>query len=391
MTAAAQSSLPMRPAPFWDSTAQVFFDERLDTWMAFSHADVLRIVTDTSTFSSGYGLTDEARQHEHPLNVGMWAADDPRHADLRAAVAEPFRRTVLDWLTGEVHAIATALLDQVVAAGAGTVEIVTALARPLPSRVICRLLGLDLSYAERMSAWLDEVYEVTSTLHRMPEQRDLAEFLQQLVDARRAAPQGGLVDDLIAVQAAGYQVDGKPMTDWDLVGYVAMLLGAGVDTTSAGLGNALLFLTEYGRWEELRADPSLIPNAVEETMRWYPPFPGVRRLVIADTDLGGQRVRAGQWATGWLTAANRDPVQFPNPDTFDIRRRPNRHLSFGYGRHVCLGAALARLELHILLDEAARRLPGLLRDPDAPIGRREWLIDNLTEAHFTFDAIEPTS
>jgi cytochrome P450 len=195
----------------------------------------------------------------------------------------------------------------------------------------------------------------------------------------------GLVDELIAAQARGYQIEGRPMTDRDLVGYVAMMLSAGVDTTSAGIGNALLFLTEYGHWAELAADPALIPNAVEETLRWYPSFPGVRRLTIADTELGGQRVRPGQWATGWLTAANRDPATFPDPDRFDIRRRPNRQLSFGYGLHLCLGAALARLEMRILLEEATRRLPGLRRDPDAPIARRYWLLDNLTEAHFTFD------
>jgi cytochrome P450 len=386
MTTAARNALPTRPDSFWDPATPVYFDGQLDTWMAFGHADVLRILNDTTTFSSGYGFTEEIRKHVHPAMVGMWAADDPRHADLRAAVADPFRRTVLDWLTVEIRGFATELLDQVVAAGTGTVEIVTALARPLPSRVICRVLGLDLSYAERVTAWMDEAYQVSSSTNTMPEQRDQAEFFQQLIAARRAAPQEGLVDDLIAVQATGYPVGGRPMTEWDLVGYFAMLLSAGVDTTSTGIGNALLFLTEYGHWAQLRADPSLIPDAVEETLRWYPSFPGVRRLVVADTELGGQRITAGQWATGWLTAANRDPAIFPNPDTFDIRRRPNRHLSLGYGRHLCLGAPLARLEMRILLEEAVRRLPGLRRDPAAPIGRREWMIDKLSEAHLMFDA-----
>jgi cytochrome P450 len=211
-------------------------------------------------------------------------------------------------------------------------------------------------------------------------------FFEELIAQRRRSPQAGLVDELLAAQAAGHLVDGRPMTDWDLIGYFAMLLAAGVDTTSTSIGNALLFLTEFGHWERLRADPSLIPNAVEETLRWYPGFPGVRRYVLADTELGGHRLSAGQWATGWLTSANRDPRQFPDPDVFDIHRRPNRHLTLGVGRHHCLGAPLARLELRILLEEAVRRLPGLRRDPAASLRRRVWLVDPVEEAHFTFDA-----
>ena len=380
--------VPARPAMFWDPDTPVFFDEELDTWQVFNYADVVRVLNDKTVFSSGYGLTDETRRYVNPSLAGMWAADGRRHDDLRAAVAEPFRPKVLERLGTEIRKIVTDLLDEVIAAGAGRVEAVTTLARPLPSRVICRVLGLDTSHAERMHAWLDEIFEVSSTTHTMPAQPDMAEFFQQLMAVRRARPQSGLVDELLAVQAGGYTVDGRPLSDWDLVGYCAMLLGAGVDTTSVSLGNAMLFLTEYGRWEELRADPSLVSAAIEETMRWYPAFPGVRRYVLADTQIGGRQVKAGQWATGWLTSANRDPVRFTDPNTFDIRRHPNPHLAFGIGTHHCLGAPLARLEQRIFLEEAVKRLPGLHRDPDRPISRRQWLLDGLEEAHFTFDDVE---
>jgi len=386
MTAIAQDTLPRRPDPFWSPKTEVHFDEQLDTWHAFSHADVKRILTDRETFSAGYGLTDEARLHVHPTLAGMWAAEGRRHDDLRAAVADPFRRSVLESLGVEVRRIATTLLDEIVATGTGTLEAVSTLARPLPSRVICRVLGLDLAYAERVHDWMDEVYTVASSTNAFPEQPDQVDCFKELIAERRKAPQNGLVDELIAAQAAGYLVDGRPLSEWDLIGYFAMLLSAGIDTTSAGIGNALVFLTEHGHWDEMRTDPSLLPNAIEETLRWYPAFPGVRRHVVADTELGGHRIAAGQWATGWLTSANRDPAQFPDPNTFDIRRRPNRHLTLGIGGHHCLGAPLARLELRILLEEALSRLPGLRRDPDAPISRREWLIDNINEAHFIFDA-----
>jgi cytochrome P450 len=385
MTAIEQDALPRRPDHFWNPGTPVHFDEQLDTWHAFSHADVLRVLTDDKAFSAGYGLTDETRPYAFPALSGMWGADGRRHDDLRAAVVDPFRRSVLESLSGDIRRIVTTLLDEVVASGAGEVEAVRMLARPLPSQVICRVLGLDLDYAERVHAWMDEVYRVASSTNTFPAQSDQVRCFEDLMAERRKAPQDGLVDELLAAQAAGYQVDGRPMSDWDLVGYFAMLLSAGVDTTSGGIGNALLFLTEYGHWEELRIDPSLIPNAIEETLRWYPAFPGVRRLVVADTELGGQKLTAGQWATGWLTSANRDPELFPNPDTFDIRRRPNRHLTLGFGVHHCLGASLARLELRILIEEAVRRLPKLRRIPDAPISRRAWVLENLNEAHFTFD------
>ncbi|WP_199836200.1 hypothetical protein [Streptomyces sp. NRRL F-4489] len=141
--------LPARPAAFWDPRTPVHFDAALTTWHVFSRADVLRVLDEKETFSAGYGLTDEQRRHAHPSLAGMRAAEGARHDDLRAAVADPFRRTVLDRLTGEVRALVTALLDDVLAAGTGRLDAVRAFAGELPSRVICRLLGLDLSYAAR--------------------------------------------------------------------------------------------------------------------------------------------------------------------------------------------------------------------------------------------------
>ncbi|MEU5212190.1 cytochrome P450 [Streptomyces sp. NPDC020742] len=377
--------LSARSHAFFDPRTAVHFDERLDTWQVFSRWDVLRVLNEKGTFSAGYGLSDEARLRSHPSLAGMWAAEGARHDDLRAVVAQPFRRTVLARLAREVRDIASALLDEVIESGTGRIEVVGTLADHLPSRVICRVLGLDLSYAERMRTWVEQMSQSTAATNELPPQPDLVRFFQELIELRRAAPRDGLVDDLIAAHEAGYLVDGRPMTEWDLVGYFAMMLSAGVDTTATSIGNAFLFLTEYGCWGQLAHNPELVPNAIEETLRWYPAFPGVRRYVLADTEVGGHHVRAGQWVTGWLTSANRDPDKFPDPDRFDIHRRPNPHLSLGYGRHHCLGAPLARLELRILIEEAAARLPGLRRDTERPISRREWIVDPLEQLHMVFE------
>ncbi|MEU8891121.1 cytochrome P450 [Streptomyces sp. NPDC048442] len=376
-----------RPAFYWEPDTEAFYDELLETWHVFRHADVLRVLTDASAFSAGYGLDDESRAHVHPSLVGLWAAEGARHDDLRAAVAEPFRRTEMERLETAVRETATDLIDRILSAGTGETEIVEDLVRPLPARVICRLLGLDVSYAKWVHEWMDEIYtcSVSSHTHSLPPQPDMVDFFTGLVAERRRTPGEGLLDDLIAAQAAGHRVNGCPMSDRDLVGHLAMMLSAGVDTTSSSMGNALLFLTGFGHWDALRADPSLIPNAVEETLRWYPAFPGVRRYVVAETEIAGRRLQPGQWITGWLTSANRDPARFPQPDTFDIRRRPNPHLGLGRGRHHCLGAPLARLELRVLLEEATRRLPGLRLSPGRPLRRRTWIVDPLEEAHFCFD------
>lgn len=368
-----------RPARFWDPATPVHFDEEQGAWQVFAYDDLLRVLNERETFSSAW-LDGAAREQANPTQVGLWAADGGRHRDLRALVTEPFRAAVVRALTDEITAVAVELIGAV--AGTGRFEAVEALARPLPVRVICRILGVDVGVAHTMHEWRDDLYAAQGTASELPPQPEMADALRELVAVGAKAPVPGVLADLVRAQAAGYDVDGQPLSDWDLVGYLAMLVWAAAETTAASIADALLFLTEYGHWDELGRDPSLVPNAVEEVLRWYPAFPGCSRLVVADTEIGGQAIRAGEAVTGWLTSANRDPAQFPEPDRFDIRRHPNRHLSFGAGRHLCLGAALARIELRVVVEEAARRLPGLRRDPDQPVRRRVWMEDSVDEVHF---------
>jgi cytochrome P450 len=173
------------------------------------------------------------------------------------------------------------LIDAVIARGTGRLEVVADLARPLPSRVICRILGLAESYADRIHAWMDEIDLVSSTTSTLPSQPDMAEF-PSAAD-RRAARPAGLRAARRAHFRAGCRVSGgRPLSDRDLIGYCAMLLSARVDTTATSISNALVFLTDCGHWTHLRVDPSLIPDAIEETLRWYPASPGVRRYVLAE-------------------------------------------------------------------------------------------------------------
>jgi len=369
-----------RPPHFWDPATPVHFDDEQGAWQVFAYDDVVRVLNDRDTFSSQW-LSDEERAEANPTLVGLWAADGRRHHDLRALVTEPFRAAMLRTLADETTRLAVELIDAV--AAATEFEAVAALALPLPRRVICRILGVDVSYAQRMHGWRDEMDALSGTSTEVPPQPEMAAALRHLVRTSRHDPQPGLLDDVVQAAASGYEVDGRPLSSWDIVGYLAMLIWAAAETTSASIANALLFLTEYGHWEALGADPTLVPGAVEEVLRWYPPFPGCSRRVLADTVLGGQKVREGDAVTAWLTAANRDPRHFPDAATFAIGRHPNPHLGFGAGRHLCLGTGLARLELRIVVEEAARRLPDLHLSPARRPRRRVWLEDSLDELWLT--------
>jgi cytochrome P450 len=379
--------LPGRPAEFWDPQTRPGYDET-GAVNVFGYQDVLRVLTDAEAFSADYGITDADAPEVHPESLGLWMAGGRRHRDLRALVEDPFRRQRLEAFRPSIRAVADQLLDAVVAKADGRIDIVTDFARPFHLRVTCLILGLDPAHTPMFDRWImrSAASAAVDAVAPEPEETD---FWFRLLHERRADPQDGLVDRLIAAQQHGYVVGDRPMTDWDLLGYFAMLLAAGYETASA-ISNAILDADTVGLLEQLSTDPTLLDGVAEETLRWYPPFPTIRRRVIADTELGAQVVKAGEpatptWVVGWLTAANRDPTRFPNPNRYIPRRSPNPHLSFGHGRRHCLGAPLARLELTIALQALLERLPGLRRDRTLRLERVYGIVDPLLALPCHFD------
>jgi cytochrome P450 len=377
-----QGALLSLPAEFWNPRTPPYFDETRQAWHVFSYADVACALTDTAAFSQQYG--DPDRQ---PLYAVMWAADDPRHADLRAIVSEPFRQSVTRNLAPTIREIVDDLIDEIVAAGTGRFEIMRALARPLPNRVICRILGVDVTNDVRFATWVDQASSA-ETLDAMPAQPEIVAYFADLLERRRRTPGTGLIDELIAAQRDGHQVAGEPLRDRDLIGYLWGLLLAGADTTATGLANTLLFLSEHGQFETLHNNRAVLHDAIEEVLRWYPPFPAVMMRATVDSDFGAARVPAGAFVTAWISSANRDPAEFPDPDTFDIHRHPNPHLTFAKGGHHCLGAPLARLELRIAIEALLDRLCGLRWDRELPFRRTLGVVNRIEEAHMTFDQPE---
>jgi cytochrome P450 len=361
------------PPQFFDPHGRVRFDERTQAFSLFGYDDVVRLLTERAGFSCGLGFDRAELPDMHPAYSGMWLTDGQRHDELRAAVAEPFRPAVLARLRPRIREIAAGLVEQTPRHGRHDLA---DLIRLLPSMVMCLILDIELDAADKILGWIDQTAEVSSIMG-FPPQADMAEYFAGLIERQKAEPGHGLLAELIAAQAAG-----APLSDWDLIGYLAMLLIAGIDTTSAVIGNALLFLSVYGHLPRLAAQPALIGPAVEEVMRWYPPFPAATRLATEPVTFAGVDIPAHTPVAGYLSAANRDPLRFTDPDRFDIDRHPNPHLSFGRGGRYCLGAPLARLEAVITVQEVLARRPGLAWDPAVPLQRHHGIIHRLTKAVF---------
>jgi cytochrome P450 len=200
----------------------------------------------------------------------------------------------------------------------------------------------------------------------VPTMREMNAYFLDYIRSRRANPGQDLTSKLVAAE-----VDGEHLTDQEIVGFVGLLLLAGHITTTATLGNSLVtFQDNPAAVAEVRANPALLPAAIEEVLRVRTPFPRLARLTTVDTEVGGVHLPAGQIVIPWLTAANRDERVFTDPHRFDIHRKPNPHLTFGHGIHFCLGAPLARLEARVALQLLLQRYRDIQVPEDEQVEHR---------------------
>jgi cytochrome P450 len=366
-----------RPAPeFWDSATPVHQDDE-GGWHVFSYADVTKLLVDSDTFS--YDLYPRFAE---PGYAGMWAADPPRHTDLRVLAAPRFSARALHNLAPTIREVVDQTLDPVVRRGDGTVDVMREVAVPVGRELVQRILGMRVD-GDLLSAALTQQRNRQGS--RQPEAvRHLVEHIQDRIRTLRTSRvRQGLMGDLLNAQDADHRVAGEPLTDWDLVGYVWLLLVSASD--GAGLGPALLLSEAHGFLDDLRRDPDLIPGALDETLRWWPELPALRLKARRATRFGSVPIAAGSLVTGWFTAANRDPLRFPDPTRFDIRRPAQRHLGFGRGIHHCLGASFARLQTRITAQRLLERLPGLARDRSQAVELLFSFATHLESAPFRYD------
>ena len=349
-------------------TQPVYYEPDWGAWHVFRYADVARVLSDYTTFSS-----DETRhataeyRDSSPISSSILRMDPPRHRQLRHLVSQAFTPRMVAQLEPRIKDIVDELLNQVEAKG--EMDAIRDLTYPLPVTVIAELLGIPTELRDDFKRWSDALVSGDSETTEEESQALFQEiqgmfgYFSQVLNERRVHPQNDLVSALLTAE-----VDGERLNDLELLGFCGLLLVAGNETTTNLIGNLLLCLDENpGVVERLRANRALLPGAIEEALRYYSPIKTMSRFAATDTTIGDQHIEAGQIILPWISSANRDETEFPDAGRFDIEREPNRHLGFGRGIHFCLGAPLARLEVKIALNAMLDRLPGAWQVPDVPL------------------------
>jgi cytochrome P450 len=322
-----------------------------------SHELAQRVLTDNVRFSSaGYATTIGQVMGRSILQM-----DPPGHLGHRALVARAFRARVLDqWSDAVIGATISELIDAFAADGCA--DLIPQLMFPFPVRVIARILGLPESDWPRFLRLSTELIAVMRNWDRaVAAGRELRGYFAGLIADRRRHTREDLVSQLIEAE-----VGGRRLSDDEIYPFLLLLLPAGAETTYRSSANMLFgLLSDPGLLHAVRADRDLLPQVIEEALRWETPLLTVARTAAEDVELGGVRIPGGGFAAVSLGAANRDPARYPHPDTFDIFRPDKQHISFGDGAHKCLGMHLARLEMRVLLNAVLDRLPHLRLDPSA--------------------------
>lgn len=348
----------------------VHWSEPLGGWMLTRYDDVMaaqrdgRLSADRATpFAdrmAAKGRPDVARMGR-VLARWMVFSDPPRHPVLRRLTLDAFTPTAVGELRPRIDSLVAALLD---AMGAPEHDLIADFAYPLPALVIAHVLGVPEQDMDRFRAWSDDIAGVVGRA-RGDEARfgrgaaalaALDGYLEGIVaDRRRSGARGALVDRLIAARDAD-----DALSDDELVANCSLLLFAGHETTANLIGTGMRLLLERPeQLAALRREPALAPGAVEEILRYEGAVHAISRVAAEDMALRGKAIAEGDRVFLMLGAANRDPEVFDAPETFDIRRRPNRHVAFGYGPHFCVGAPLARLEGEIALNRLIARFPDM--------------------------------
>jgi cytochrome P450 len=328
-------------------------------WLVTRYADARTVMGDPRFSRAAVLSRDEPRVTPRPTDPSILSMDPPEHTRLRRLVTKAFTVRRVEELRSRVQEIADELVDRMVETGPPA-DLVDTFALPLPVAVICELLGVPFADRGRFRVWSDGIMSTTSLpLAQIQEHyNSLVGYLAGLVEQRRREPtDANLLGSLIQVRD-----EGDRLSEEELIGLALALLVAGHETTASQIPNFVYVLqTHPDLLRQLRERPELVPDAVEELMRWIPlgAASAFARYAVEDVELSEFVVPAGDPVLVSLAAANRDDRVFPDPDGIDLTRKPNPHVGFGHGAHHCLGAPLARLELQVALATLLRRLPNL--------------------------------
>jgi cytochrome P450 len=351
------------PYPLWKrmrDEAPLYYNDRYDFWALSRFDDVEKALVDWQTYISGKGSVLEFIKAGVEIPPGSILFEDPPTHDVhRSLLARVFTPRRMGAIEPQVREFCANALDPLVASG--RFDFIADLGAQMPMRTIGMLLGIPEEDQERIRDRIDEGLRITEGV--MPDASRSAEPLEtsdfaEYIDWRADHPSDDLMTELLNAEFEDYTGVVRTLTREEVLGYVSLLAGAGNETTTRLIGWTGKLLAEHpDQLADLVADPSLVPNAVEELLRYEAPSPVQARSVTRDVQHQGQTVPAGSVMVLLNGAANRDEREFPDPDRFDIRRKTNHHLTFGYGIHFCLGSHLARLEGRVALEEVLKRFP----------------------------------
>jgi cholest-4-en-3-one 26-monooxygenase len=333
-------------------------------WSITKHADVLAVSRDPATFISSRGIAMSSDPNAPPetsgANISLITTDPPRHVRMRRLVNKGFTPRMVAQLEPSIRETTTHLIDGI--AARGSCDFVTDVAAQLPLAVICSMIGAPredwplLFHLTNQGLGPDDPeYQLEGRDRRETiehSRREMFAYFAKVVADRRRERR----DDLVTV-LTGAEIDGEALTEKEILFFCQLLVLAGNETTRNAISGGLLALLEHPEeMERLRADPTLMPMAIEEILRWVSPVAHMVRTATRDTELRGQQIRAGERVLMWYPSANRDEEVFADPGRFDVGRTPNDHLAFGFGEHFCLGTGLARLEIRVMFEELLARL-----------------------------------
>lgn len=351
------------PHPVWKrlrDEAPLYRNERYDFWALSRFADVYDASTDWRTFSSARGTVLEMID-KIPEPRSMIFQDPPEHEALRKLVSRAFSPRRIAELEARIRDLTAGYLDARI--GSGGFDYVADFGALLPAMVIGSMLGIPAEDQDQIRVWTDEV------MHRDPGETDVSERLREVhrhlwgylwsyVQERRKTPRDDMMTDLLEAEIVGDDGSRRRLSDPEVLTFIALLSGAGNETVARLLGWTGFVLARYpAERARLVAEPARIPNAVEELLRFEAPSPVQARTLTRDVELYGTGLAKGSRVLLLTGSAGRDERAFQDPDVFRVDRKIERHVSFGYGIHFCLGASLARLEGRVAIEETLRRFP----------------------------------
>jgi cytochrome P450 len=351
--------------------APVFYNPKVEAWCVTRYEDVQAVYKDFKTFSSKENgevveltpLLKDAFPNGHPSRLSMTKMDPPEHTRVRKLISKVMVPKIISQLEPKIRERSNMLIDTFI--NDGSCNFVTQFASRLPVQVILDFIGAPPELEKDITLWGKDFFHLVQGDFSEEMEVEIAnrgkrivKWINEFIEERRVEDKGDLISQLIRSKGD----DGEPLlNNQEIIGIVNSFIVGGHETTATAISMLMRELLRHpNQWEQLKNDLSLVPNAVEEGLRFWPPIRGNFRKVLNETKIGGVSIPAGAKVQLLVISANHDENVFENPDTFDItRKNANRNLAFGFGIHSCIGAALARLEARVALETVIERIPNI--------------------------------